>query len=103
VRTCPGAWCTSRESWLECDRAHHSSEPSAWIFGERLANYKPFVDRGASGQAALPVAHDRDRRGGLGWIDVHLLASATLAQLPFWTVDRRLASAAHEFGVGLGN
>ena len=40
---------------------------------------------------------------GLGWIDVHLLASATLAKLPFWTVDRQLAAVAHELGVGSRN
>jgi predicted nucleic acid-binding protein len=27
---------------------------------------------------------------GLGWIDVHLLASAKLGRLPFWTLDKRL-------------
>jgi len=31
---------------------------------------------------------------GLGWIDVHLLASAALARSPLWTLDRRLAAAA---------
>lgn len=31
---------------------------------------------------------------GLGWIEVHLLASAKLAKLPFWTLDKRLAAAA---------
>ena len=31
---------------------------------------------------------------GLGWIDMHLLASAKLAKLPFWTMDKRLATAA---------
>ncbi|MGA7541396.1 MAG: PIN domain-containing protein [Steroidobacteraceae bacterium] len=33
---------------------------------------------------------------GLGWIDMHLLASAKLAKLPFWTLDKRLAVAATE-------
>jgi predicted nucleic acid-binding protein len=36
---------------------------------------------------------------GLGWIDVHLLAAARLANLGFWTVDRRLAAAANELGL----
>jgi hypothetical protein len=27
---------------------------------------------------------------GIGWIDVHLLASATLGGIPVWTLDRRL-------------
>jgi predicted nucleic acid-binding protein len=31
---------------------------------------------------------------GLGWIDMHLLASTKLAGLPFWTIDKRLASVA---------
>ena len=31
---------------------------------------------------------------GLGWVDVHLLASAKLAKLPFWTLDKRLAAVA---------
>ncbi len=32
---------------------------------------------------------------GLGYIDVHLLASAILAGLPIWTFDKKLAQAAH--------
>lgn len=38
---------------------------------------------------------------GLGWIDLHLLASARLAKLRLWTFDKRLAAAAAELGVGL--
>ena len=36
---------------------------------------------------------------GLGWIDVHLLASARLAGQLLWTRDRRLAKAASGLGV----
>jgi len=36
---------------------------------------------------------------GLGWVDVHLLASAVLAGDRFWTRDRRLAQAARRLGV----
>jgi len=36
---------------------------------------------------------------GVGWIDVHLLASAIVERLPLWTVDPRLASVADELGV----
>lgn len=36
---------------------------------------------------------------GLGWIDVHLLASARLAGLPFWTLDKRLSEAARELAL----
>lgn len=36
---------------------------------------------------------------GLGWIDVHLLASAKLSQQPLWTTDRRLRAAAVTVGL----
>lgn len=31
---------------------------------------------------------------GLGYVDVHLLASATLSRLPIWTLDKKLEQAA---------
>jgi predicted nucleic acid-binding protein len=36
---------------------------------------------------------------GLGWVDVHLLASATLAAVPLWTSDKRLSTVARDLGV----
>lgn len=36
---------------------------------------------------------------GLGWIDIHLLASALIDKLQLWTLDRRLKSAASLLGV----
>jgi predicted nucleic acid-binding protein len=36
---------------------------------------------------------------GIGWIDVHLLASAIVGRLQLWTADPRLAEAAREFGL----
>lgn len=38
------------------------------------------------------VAANRLHGRGLGWIDMHLLASARLARLPLWTLDKRLAA-----------
>lgn len=38
---------------------------------------------------------------GLGWVDIHLLAAARLSKLPLWTLDRRLAAAARELGLGV--
>ena len=35
---------------------------------------------------------------GLGWIDLHLVASALLGAVPLWTLDRRLASVADDLG-----
>jgi len=36
---------------------------------------------------------------GVGWIDVHLLASAIVERLQLWTADPRLAAVAGELGV----
>ena len=33
---------------------------------------------------------------GIGFVDVHLLASAQLTGVPFWTADKRLKSAADQ-------
>lgn len=37
---------------------------------------------------------------GLGWVDVHLLASAHRVRVSFWTRDRRLAAAADDLKLG---
>ena len=39
---------------------------------------------------------------GIGWVDVHLLASARLTGIPFWTLDRRLIEVAGSLGLGPG-
>ncbi len=36
---------------------------------------------------------------GLGWIDMHLLASAFLERCVLWTLDKRLETVARELGV----
>ena len=41
---------------------------------------------------------DLDGRG-VGWIDIHLLASAIVERLQLWTADPRLSAVANEFGV----
>jgi len=44
---------------------------------------------------ALAFVEQHDLAGaGVGWIDVHLLAAASLARAPLWTLDRRLRSVA---------
>jgi predicted nucleic acid-binding protein len=37
---------------------------------------------------------------GIGWIDIHLLASARIANAHLWTLDRRLARAAESISIG---
>lgn len=37
---------------------------------------------------------------GLGWVDMHLLASSVLSLCEFWTLDKRLAQVGKELGLG---
>jgi hypothetical protein len=54
----------------------------------------------ASNAEVLRLIEDRRLWGrGLGWVDLHLLASAMLSGCGFWTLDRRLAVAAKELGL----
>ena len=47
----------------------------------------------------VEFVRDRDLHGrGVGWIDVHLLASALVGRLQLWTADPRLSAVANEFG-----
>jgi predicted nucleic acid-binding protein len=79
----------------------------AYVIGELACGNLAQRDKVLNALAALPQApvasHDevlafldthRLMGHGLGWIDVHLLASAKLARLPFWTLDKRLAAVA---------
>jgi len=54
----------------------------------------------ASTIEVLRLIEDRRLWGrGLGWADVHLLASALLSHCGFWTLDKRLGEAAAELGL----
>ncbi len=45
----------------------------------------------------------RDLHGrGVGWIDVHLLASAIVGRLQLWTADPRFQAVANELGLAYG-
>lgn len=49
---------------------------------------------------ALSFLHTHDLAGtGLGWIDVHLLASAAVSHTALWTLDKALAAAARRLRV----
>jgi len=53
-------------------------------------------------EEALAFLEGHDLAGrGLGWIDVHLLASARLSGLPIWTRDRDLVRAARRLGMSV--
>jgi len=48
----------------------------------------------------VAFVRDRNLHGrGVGWIDVHLLASALVEGLRLWTADPRFAAVARELGV----
>jgi len=48
----------------------------------------------------VAFVRDRDLHGrGVGWIDVHLLASALVGRLRLWTADPRFCEVAEELGV----
>ena len=52
---------------------------------------------------ALRLVEDRRLMGrGIGWIDVHLIASALVARVRLWSLDRRLVSVARELGIAFG-
>ena len=37
---------------------------------------------------------------GLGYIDMHLIASAMMAEIPIWTLDRKLAEVSDNLHIG---
>jgi len=54
----------------------------------------------ASNYEALELIERHKLMGrGIGWVDVHLLASASLAGVPVWTRDRRMAGVARLLGL----
>ena len=54
----------------------------------------------ATDNEALAFLEKRALMGrGIGFVDVHLLASAALTEVRLWTRDRRLAMVAEELGV----
>jgi predicted nucleic acid-binding protein len=56
-----------------------------------------------SDEEALAFLENRRLFGrGLGWIDIHLLASARLAACRFWTLDKPLLAAADKIGLTKG-
>jgi predicted nucleic acid-binding protein len=84
-----------------------------WVIGElacgTLRNRQEVLEL-LQGLPAATVASDSEvllliERGhlmgrGIGYVDVHLLASARLSHCRLWTQDRRLAAVAEELGLG---
>lgn len=57
----------------------------------------------AEHEEVLALVSDRRLTGrGLGWVDMHLLASALLANCQLWTLDKALTTAARELKLASG-
>lgn len=82
------------------------------VFGELLIGDKggrrKLLDAYERMHQATTVPHAevvtfvRERRlhgHGIGWVDVHLLASTIVGRYRLWTADPRLAALAEKFGV----
>ena len=98
----------------EVDRilARKESIGHALVYGELLMGDRGgrsrFLEKYMTASQAALIPHDqvvdmvRSRRlhgRGVGWIDVHLLASALVGRMQLWTADPRLAAMAAELGV----
>ena len=66
-----------------------------------LANYEKLVRAPSIAHAeVLELVRSRKLHGrGVGWIDVHLLASALVAGTALWSADPRLADLASELDI----
>jgi hypothetical protein len=59
-----------------------------------LLDALPRVPQAGHDEVLAFVASKHLMGRGLGWVDVHLLASALLGRTSLWTLDRRLAAQA---------
>jgi len=60
----------------------------------RLLRALPAAVTADQAEVLYLLDHKRLCGRGLGWVDVHLLASARVMQYTLWTFDRNLAAAA---------
>jgi predicted nucleic acid-binding protein len=78
---------------LACGSLHRRSE--LLLLLQRL----PHVPVGSHTEVLTFVERHRLMGRGVGWIDVHLLASASLAGSLLWTRDRRLSEIAKKLNL----
>jgi predicted nucleic acid-binding protein len=89
------------------DVAGHDLIYGELLIGDRGGRKKLLADYKHMFQAAViphsevvAFVESRHIHGrGVGWIDVHLLASAIVDRLKLWTDDPRLSAVAHELAV----
>jgi len=77
------------------------------LIGDRGGRRKLLAAYAQMHQAAMVPHHevvafvrDRDLHGrGVGWVDVHILASAIVGRLQLWTAEPHFSALASEFGL----
>lgn len=67
-----------------------------------LMNSLPLVSRVEDDEILFFIEKHSLAGRGIGLIDVHLLASCRIGDLPLWTRDKRLKSAAEDLGLDFG-
>ena len=65
----------------------------------RLIEALPFTPIATHDEVLEFIERQRLHAAGLGWIDVHLLASARLGRHALWSADRRLRQTAVRLGL----
>ena len=60
----------------------------------------PMAIQAEYGEVMQFIEHYRLMGKGLGYIDVHLLASALMTEVPIWTLDKKLKERSEERRVG---
>jgi predicted nucleic acid-binding protein len=65
----------------------------------RLIEALPFAAVATHDEVLAFVERSRLHGSGLGWIDLHLLASARLTRQALWSADRRLRQTAVRLGL----
>lgn len=59
----------------------------------------PLVKEATHAEVTAFIEANRMWSRGLGYLDVHILCSSLIESIPLWTLDKRLAKAAKNFGV----
>ena len=77
---------------LACSGLHNRTEVLA------LLSALPVVEVARHEEVMHLVDQRQLVRRGIGWIDVHLLASALISREKLWTIDRKLAAVASDLG-----
>lgn len=66
-----------------------------------LLNSLPMAKQAEHEEVLQFIESNRLMGTGLGYVDAHLLASAVLTGIPFWTLDKKLQEVSLKLGISL--